>query len=606
MKKTLYCLMLSSLGITTACVDNSYDLSKDIDMTVTVGGDLTTPANSSEEIKVGDLLDIDTENSDLKLDEDSNYVLIVNGDPENSKVTVNDVSVEGTSSTNSSSDLAFTTSMLQKEGSNISPEDETSVENIEELNPIWSLSSEDVTEDLLDIDYVDHIRNNIISLNLNFGGSAQGMILKKGLTFTFPSYMEIDLPEATKNDFGKPETLNNGKTRLRLLGDKELTKQGLTWQIYLKRINFKDKNIPSGEGFNSDNHSVKFDVSIPVEGTVAVKRKHFPAGSSEVRLNLESRVSSNAMTLERVRAKVDPKIDFNISSVRITDLPDFLTDNEVKVDLDNPRVLLEVLNNSEVDLNFSGELYPYKNGALQDNAIVRVGTPVNTRNSRTISLKGATNNLLCLSPKNEDIPAGYKWVQVDNLPDLIKNIPDSIQIENVQVQVRPDTFYTVTLGVDKSVRTDYNLNAPLKFGREFSIVYKDTLNGWNEDLDNYELKEVQVTLNAINSIPLNLEISAEAIDADGNVMPDVQVTTVGTILAPQNEEKKSEQKITFILKKDNGRIQNLDGLIIRLDGTACNTEQESSWVPRTLNAKQTLKLDELRLSIKGGVTLDLN
>lgn len=603
MKKTLYCLMLSSLGITTACVDNSYDLSKDIDMTVTVGGDLTTPANSSEEIKVGDLLDIDTENSDLKLDEDSNYVLEINGDPENSKVTVNDVSVEGTSSTNSSSDLAFTTSMLQKKGSNISPEDETSVENIEELNSVWSLSSKDVTEDLVDIDYVDHIRNNIISLNLNFGGSAQGMILKKGLTFTFPSYMEIDLPGALTSVFDTL-TLNNGKTQLRLKNDKELTKQGLTWQIYLKKINFKDKNIPSGEGFHGD--SVKFNVSIPVEGTVAVKRKHFPASSSSMRLTLVSRVSSNTMTLERVRAKVDPKIDFNISSVHITDLPDFLTDNEVKVDLDNPRVLLEVLNNSEVDLNFSGELYPYKNGALQDTAIVRVGTPVSTRNSRTISLKGATNNLLCLSPKNEDIPAGYKWVQVDNLPDLIKDIPDSIQIENVQVQVRPDTFYTVTLGVDKSVRTDYDLKAPLKFGRKFHIVYKDTLNGWNEDLDNYELKEAQVTLNAINSIPLNLEISAEAIDADGNVMPDVQVTTVGTILAPQNEEKKSEQKITFILKKDNGRIQNLDGLIIRLDGTACNKEQESSWVPRTLNAKQTLKLDELRLSIKGGVTLDLN
>ena len=32
-------LLLTSFGITTSCIDNSYDLNKDIDMTISAGGE---------------------------------------------------------------------------------------------------------------------------------------------------------------------------------------------------------------------------------------------------------------------------------------------------------------------------------------------------------------------------------------------------------------------------------------------------------------------------------------------------------------------------------------------------------------------------------------
>lgn len=598
MKGAIYCLMLSSLGITTACVDNSYDLSKDIDMTVTVGGDLTTPANSSEDIKVGDLLDIDTVSSDLKVDENGNYVLKVNGDPTNSTVKVNDVTIDAASTETESSKLRFTTSMLQSNG-------ETSAEQIEELNPIWNLNNESVTEDVVDLKYADQIRNNEISLNLNLTGTANGAILKKGLTFTFPAYMEIGEPATTQRDFDR-KNMPDGTTQLILKNDRELTKQGLTWYVYLEKIYFTDHQIPEGEGFDGENHTVKFNVSIPVEGNVTVKREHFPSGSSSVEFNLVSKVSSEEMTLDQVCAIVDPDIDFEVSDVTITDLPDFLTDNEVNADLENPKVLLQVENSAEVDVNLSGVLHAYRDGVSQ--AQVIIGTPTGTQNSHSICLKASSKNLLCLSPKEEGVPAGYTWVQVDGMSDLIRKIPNLIKVESIKAQVLPE-FYTLTLGVDKNVRTDYDLNAPLEFGRDFGIVYKDTLDGWSEDLDDYEMKEVHVTLNAINRIPLNLEISATAIGKDGQVLADVMVETDGYIAAPAENEEKSEQKITFTLKKNDGsRIKNLDGLIIRLDGKAFIGDKQNSgiWPSKTLNTSQTLKLDELRLNIKGGVTLDLN
>lgn len=600
MKGTVACLLLSSLGITTACVDNSYDLTKDIDMTVTVGGDLTTPGNSSEEITLNDLFDVDYETSDLDTLDNGDFVLRVNGDPTNSTVKVNDVTVDGASAQKSSKTLTFTKSMVGEAAP------------IEDLNPEWELKNNDVPSDVVDLKFADEIRNNEVSLKLSISGNSKGVWLKKGMTFTFPSYLEVKLTDPqTVALFDLKEV--DGKNVMELKDDYHMLASGNQWHINLSRIYFKPEDgVPTGEGFipadGNTKAKVYFNVEIPVDGEVSVGNEDFPAGSNRVDFSLVSYVTSDEMILGRVCAKVDPDIDFSVSDVKIENLPDFLDDNEVNADLTNPQVLLRVKNDAEVDVNLQAVLHSYKDGnSLQ---AVTIGTdPSVEKNDKTIRLMAKTDNLLCVSPLKENIPAGYTWVQVENLPDLIQSIPDLIKVENIEAKVLQN-FYTLDLGVEKEVTTDYDMNAPLEFGKDFSIVYKDTINGWSEDIEDFEMKEVEVTLNAINRIPLNLNMSATAIDAQGNEMTDVLVETEGFIAAG-DMEKPNTKTLTFILKKNDGtRIKNLDGLIIRLDGKAFldeNSDQAGEvWESKTLNANQTLKLDDLKLRIKGGVTLNLD
>lgn len=603
-RRALNCLLLSALGLTTACVDNSYDLTKDIDLTITVGGDLTTPGNSSEEITLDDLFDVDYETSDLDTLDNGDFVLCVNGDPTNSSVKVNDVTVDRSEATKSSKMLTFTSDMLVQ--------GETSTMAIEDLNPEWQLKNNDIPEDVIDLEYADDIQHNDVVLRLETEGNTKGVILKKGLRFTFPSYLQVALTDAfTSQWFALSQV--NGQTVMTLKNDYRLASSGADWKVNINRIYFKSTGnvtVPAGEGFLAATATTKakvfFNVEIPVDGDVAVKAQDFPAGSSEVNFRLVSHVVSNEMAMGRVRAKVNPDIDFTVSEVTIEDLPDFLTDNDVNADLTNPQVLLRVNNQSEVDVNLQAELHSYKEGNKLQTVVL--GTDINTVNSKTIRLKASTENLLCISPLNENVPNGYTWVQVENLPDLIRTIPDLIKVENVEAKVLQQ-FYTVELGVNKEVHTDYDLNAPLEFGKEFSIVYKDTLDGWSEDIEKYEMKELEVSLNAINRIPLNLDLSAMAIDAQGHVMDDVLVETDGFIAAGTKTEPNTKV-LTFTLKKKDGtRIKNLDGLILRLDGKAFRGEDQSqsdTWESQTLNASQTLKLDDLKLRIKGGVTMDLN
>lgn len=603
-RRALNCLLLSALGLTTACVDNSYDLTKDIDLTITVGGDLTTPGNSSEEITLDDLFDVDYETSDLDTLDNGDFVLCVNGDPTSSSVKVNDVTVDRSEATKSSKMLTFTSDMLVQ--------GETSTMAIEDLNPEWQLKNNDIPEDVIDLEYADDIQHNDVVLRLETEGNTKGVILKKGLRFTFPSYLQVALTDAfTSQWFALSQV--NGQTVMTLKNDYRLSSSGADWKVNINRIYFKSTGnvtVPAGEGFLAATANTKakvlFNVEIPVDGDVAVKAQDFPAGSSEVNFRLVSHVVSNEMAMGRVRAKVNPDIDFTVSEVTIEDLPDFLTDNDVNADLTNPQVLLRVNNQSEVDVNLQAELHSYKEGYKLQTVVL--GTDINTVNSKTIRLKASTENLLCISPLNENVPNGYTWVQVENLPDLIRTIPDLIKVENVEAKVLQQ-FYTVELGVNKEVHTDYDLNAPLEFGKEFSIVYKDTLDGWSEDIEKYEMKELEVSLSAINRIPLNLDLSAMAIDAQGHVMDDVLVETDGFIAAGTKTEPNTKV-LTFTLKKKDGtRIKNLDGLILRLDGKAFRGEDQSqsdTWESQTLNASQTLKLDDLKLRIKGGVTMDLN
>lgn len=615
MKRTLYCLLLSALGITTSCVDNSYDLTKDIDMTITIGGDLTTPGSSSDSIKLKDLLDIDTENSDLKEEPNGDYVLKINGDPTNSTIKVDKVVIDAsTSDTNSSDELTFVKTSNYPELP------------IQNLNPNWELSNgkEPIPEEVVDLEYVEDITNNVITLNLNLSGTANGVILKKGLTFTFPSYLDVSADDAVTDAlFEFKKSKDNTKSLMVLKKDHHLSRfSDEQWKIKLNKVYFSSSKengvvVPESEGFipaeKGNPAMVKFNVEIPITGNVTVEDKDFPANSSNINFKLVSTVTSQEMTLEKVRAKVDPVIDFNVSDVTIEDLPDFLTDNKVVADLDNPQVLLNVTNTAEVDVNFQAVLSSYKGG--ENKARIIVGTDTATNNESTIRLKGGSIvNKICLSPKKEDVPEGYTWVQVAGLPSLVRDIPDLIKVEDIDAKVLPN-FYTVVLGVDKIVNTDYELNAPLEFGKYFQIVYNDTIDGWTEDIEDYEMKEVVVTLNAKNTIPLNLDIEAFALDVNGNEMPDVKIEVEGNIAAAEKDEQTGETKektsaLTITLTKDDGsRIKNLDGLILRLTGCAVpedKREEVTDFDAQILNANQTLKLEDLKLRIKGGVTMDLN
>ena len=80
---------------------------------------------------------------------------------------------------------------------------------------------------------------------------------------------------------------------------------------------------------------------------------------------------------------------------------------------------------------------------------------------------------------------------------LIEKIPQYISIDDIESDV-PDRYYYVRPGRTYSVVTETRIDAPLTFGEKTNIVYRDTLDGWHEDLDKYDMKAATITMDAVN------------------------------------------------------------------------------------------------------------
>ena len=204
-------------------------------------------------------------------------------------------------------------------------------------------------------------------------------------------------------------------------------------------------------------------------------------------------------------------------------------------------------------------------------------------------------------------PAGGTDVRVENLNDLIEKIPDNISLENIVAKALQKE-YDIDLGETYHVSTDYFVDAPLKFGENLDIVYRDTINDWNSDIvDNgIEVKVVNVEMNAINKIPLNLELSAIAIDVNSEEIEGI-VAEVSDLIKPGNGIKDAEggevvTPLSIKLTAKEGEMKKLDGLLLKINATNKDDNYQDVW----LNEKQTLKLDNIRIKVPGGVKLNLN
>lgn len=576
-----------------SCVDDSYDLTKDIDMTITVGGDLSIPGSGTEEFTLEEIMDLE-DNSVVKADAQGNYALN-KADTTETDVEIAPVHINAPASNPTTTTLYFNTPAATSE------EVEAQVYDV---TTDFLFSKDDVTTDIVsltstDVDFTAY-------LTISFSQASQNVeviTLKKGFS------IEMELEGQTQPNGFVFELDNTGNYGIKegedqtieFLQDQEIRK-GMTLKIpvYFKRI----QNFPDGQGIYEPGH-FKLQTHVIANGTATTPG--VPAGNIQVDLITDTEVPD--ITLQSVTGIVDPKIDINVAPITVEGVPDFLKD-DVNLDLTNPYIKLRLENGSPADVNLKARMTWTKDGVFNEG--FQIGTDLgSTPTDQTITLAGSATSEYYLSRINmENLPAGAKNIVLgDNLYELIRTIPDEIKLTDVEAKaLQHDT--EVELGNDGAyyeVNTIYELNAPLQFGNELNIVYKDTINDWGGDLEDITIKKAIVEMDALNGIPLNFKLNAQAIDRNGNVYPNVTVNPVKNTIAPglkltgENGETATESPIQLEIVCESGDMKDLDGLIVNFTADMEGVNQNA-----TLNKGMTLKLSNIRIRIKDGVTVDLN
>jgi hypothetical protein len=176
-------------------------------------------------------------------------------------------------------------------------------------------------------------------------------------------------------------------------------------------------------------------------------------------------------------------------------------------------------------------------------------------------------------------------------------VPKTIELYDIEAKAL-DEEVTLVLGSDYRINSDYEATVPLAFGKDMVLNYTTVEDEWDEDLKDYNFKKAIAKTSVVNTIPLTMKPSVIALDRNGNDMTNVIATINGTV-DPGTLDAPSTSQLEIVLQSTGA---NLDGL----DGVRIEFRADQPIVGEHLNAKQTIRFDDIKISIEGGVTIDLN
>ena len=567
-------LLLTSLGVTTSCIDNSYDLNKDIDMTVNVGGEhLAIPVGYTEQITLDKIIELD-EGDDLQL-VNGEYHLLKSDKIDETNTSVKMVTVNESSNPINSINVLNNVDYSQ-------PGDVT-VEDIESEGSV-NTEAHGIDEAVIEIGSLT--ANTPAKLTLSFEINKTSSISYSDvtidkMTITFPDFIKFEEGQSGLN--GQVLTISN-----ETLHSPTYTKY-LNISKYVFGEKYGDGNKVKEE--NGDRIIKIENQKITVKTDVTV---HQAQGTGS--LSITPTAILAAMTVSEVNGTIKPDMDVKPTEVELTNLPDFLQDEEVKLDITNPVFSFKANNPLNEEIEMDGIMTGYKNGKVTKT--VKIGSG---NGGVPIKLKPSGNKQQTISiVRNEKtvVETGATKVIVPNLNDIIETIPDRISVE-LKPAVKTDDYYTVNLGQDYVLNSEYNIDIPLSFGSGLKIVYEETIDDFDLDLEDVDIKKAIISITADNTIPLKMEIKNEnvsALDVNGNKITDINVTVEGTITESKDGKSiaTSQLNINLVSTKE-GAISKLDGLFFKVTavpGQATDVQLLSS---------QWMQLKDMKLKIPNGI-----
>lgn len=571
-------LLLTSFGITTSCIDNSYDLNRDIDMTISAGGEhLAIPVGYTEKITLDKIIELD-EGDDLQI-VDGEYHLLKKDNIDETNTSVKLVTV------NESSNPIEPIRIIS--GNHDSDVYDILISNAESEGFI-NAEAHGVDKAVIEIGSLAADMPTTLTLQLKLSGEISTSLVKVGtMTITFPNFIQFE-----------KENGLNGQT-LTMTDVQIEPYSGFTKELKINKYVF-GKEYGEGNRVDEENGDriLKIEnqeIKIDMQGINVAD----PSGNGS--LNITPTITLAEMAVSEVYGTIQPDIDVKPTEVELNNLPDFLQDDEIRLDITNPVFSFNANNPLNTDVEMDGVLTGYKDGKVTK--IVKIGSG---NGGASITLKPSGDKQQTISIVRDEqtvVEANATKVVVPNLNDIIETIPDHINVELKPV-VKTEQYYTVNLGQDYTLNSAYDIDIPLSFGSNLKIVYEETLDNFDLDLEDVDIKKAVLSINAVNTIPLAMEIkndNVSALDANGNVIKDIDVTVEGTITESKDGKTEVSSALNVNLNETaEGAISKLDGLKLKITavpGQATDVQ---------LLSTQWMQLKDMKLKIPNGIKVDLN
>ncbi|MDE6158186.1 MAG: hypothetical protein K2F78_08620 [Muribaculaceae bacterium] len=574
------CAAALTLG---SCIDNDYDLSEDIDLTVNVGGQLITiPSSSTDLITLYDILELDDESSikavehqgDYGLDI-GDYVLLQEGESKPANFKIDEVAIRNhPNSTGAIEVPQFINAGFDRITQHAGPV----------LNYV-NLSDNNVDRQLVELLRAEMAVDIHFEVRYDSPSGYDGdAIIDEGFEAVFPETWTVEVLSPSYL------TVTDGH-KVRFGRDAHISPNA-PFVAEIRIVNMDFENLPAGQGLYEPGH-FNLNAEIRSEGDMSLlSSPSFPIGAT-ADLSLVTFVDVRSAVIKEVTGIVNPDINIDPTSFLITDIPEFLGDKANNLDIANPQINFTVSNNSPLTLDVDGVLVAKKEGMAPVEC--RIGAVYGT-DAITVTPNATTAFVISREP----VPGNeYVNIVVPGLGELISTIPDEIVFRDVNCAARqiPVTF---TLDNDFTFNANYDAVIPLAFGADMELHYNHEDDGWDSDLEKYNFKTVEISLDAVNSVPLFMKPSVTPIGISSVDVEVEGIVEAGSLASPTTTPLKIR------LTSRGESLRGLDGIEIDFAATAKNPETGATVTGVNLNEAQALKLDNITIRIIGGITIDLN
>lgn len=539
-----------------ACIDDKYDLGKDVDIELGVSDNgIALPISSTSDIKLSQVMELD-EDGQLKTDGDGNYYFHKTGTTtKETVISIGYGSICNTVETN------FAYHM-----------NEDPTLEIKDLYPEWEISTMNFTvksepayapdklgTDVRDLYYV----HTPMVITIDF----------------FDNNIQAAIPSISKIKYTVPSFY--------ILEDESDLIQTDVWMdrhnrhvIRCKGVDFKAP-LKKGEVASYNNKTGQIELKGEIKMECSADFAYMDEYKKIKNPSIQVRTTIGTMRTDKVEGRFENSEHVDVEPIAFENLPDVVNDEEVVIDIENPVVRLTVDNEIPARALVNATLRAYRNG--RETASLNIGEAYGTD---TIKFEGGKKQTIWVSRIPTAIPDSVDGnVVIPDMMKLLTVMPDKVEIDG---WAHTDSSQVVVMDLNRDYRVypTYELFAPLIMGKNMKLVYTKEMNDLHDKLKHLEVSRITFTADATSNIPLDLTATMTAKDEQGNPIENIKLEQDQTI------KGMATSSITLTITGSIEDFQRVYSMEVKAYAE-CNETMEG----QPLNENQAIKLDNIKVTV---------
>lgn len=593
-------------GFMQSCSETAdIDLDKDIKKDIQLAPDgLSVPLGDFSRITLDSLFNLSDDDQDnvLRKRKDGTYALSVSGAIDPTSVDVDDIVLTVTDPVIDPVRVAF-------DGIVAALPDMTPIPGTEIDAPVsftTDIQIDEVVDDaLILVKDVDLQSPAPITVAFSFPSlpSFVSQVEMKNFAVSFPDFIRVRYagndPRVTLSS--NTLTIEGQIEKAEIASDNGFEIPGL----YIDGLSF---STPKRTELGSDGkrHFILTAQAVGYDGTIKVSTSDCLAQDMKGQeIDMYSVLSFSDMTLGTFTGKLFPRIDPINSSFEMDlgdDAADILQSDGNSMILSNPEIAIDITTGFSipfvVDMNISSfdkagnpicsNVAPDGDGTF----VIPASPRGQTKTTTVLVYRNGTRKL--------DMASDTVYVLVSRMSDLLSTIPDKVEFELSVIadttMTNPADFHYVNLADDLKLDGAYSVNVPLEFD-DLRMSYTKTMDGLSEIFEDIDSDlALQLKAKIVNTIPLDLMISAVPLDVQGNRIDGVSMTRCDVKAGTEASPSTSDLLIGIDLKSKDA--SKFDALELNF-GFASDPALGKA----VLKASQYVELTNVALCLPDGLTI---